>query len=191
MITTLIAGQSLRVALDPGKVLTIVSGPATTAIVRGIATPGENVAAPSMPMTASKTKNYGPFTAPRTFQIEVTTGSVTVDTVDAGQMAFATLRGNVEAVDASFTLRADDNGKIFRSEAGADITITVPPDLPEGFNVGASKWGVGNVIFAAGTGATARSVSLTVSTLYSVGSLMVMKNANGVSAEFVTGGDVA
>lgn len=99
--------------------------------------------------------------------------------------------GKVERLTGDKTLSPSDKGKLFRCDSAANVTVTAPANLPEGFNVGLAMWAAGTVTVAAGSGATNRSSKTALSTQYQMGSLLVMKNASGAAAEFVLGGDFA
>jgi hypothetical protein len=87
------------------------------------------------------------------------------------------------------TLSLDDNGKVLRCDDTSDVTITVPADLPECFTCGFLRWSTGTVTVAAGAGATKRSSTSAIGTQYSSGALLVGKNVDGASAEFVLSGE--
>ena len=52
----------------------------------------------------------------------------------------------------SYTLTAEDNGKILTFDATNTITLTVPLGLPIGFNVTLIQKGVGQIVFTAASG---------------------------------------
>ena len=58
-------------------------------------------------------------------------------------------------------------------------------------NLAFAMWNTGTVTLTAGSGATARDTKAGVATRYKVGSLLVVKNADGASAEYLLGGDAA
>jgi hypothetical protein len=89
-------------------------------------------------------------------------------------------------VSASRDLAIEDLGVLLRSD-GAAITLTVPKNLPEGFNCAIADWATGRVTIAAGTGATNRSGTTASSEQYKTLSLIVVKNTGGNAAEFVVG----
>jgi hypothetical protein len=89
------------------------------------------------------------------------------------------------------TLSLDDNGKVLRCDDTSNVTITVPADLPECFTCGFMMWSTGTITVAAGSGATKRSSASALSTQYSSGAMLVGKNADGASAEFVLSGGFA
>lgn len=178
-----------RTILAAGLILRVVASAVASGIIRQVGQPGVQLTGlRQSDIAAGQSRKIGPFPTDRTFQIEATTGTIEV-TTEQPEFDLATALANIEVVDASFTLREMDNGKIFRCENSSGITITVPSTLPEGFNVAASQWGTGSVTFAAGTGATARSSALEVADQYETASLLVMKNNAGeTAAEFTVGG---
>ncbi len=60
---------------------------------------------------------------------------------------------------AAFTLTPEMSGAIVRAEFASAATITIPTGLPSGFAVTIVQSGVGQVTFAAATGATLRNRS--------------------------------
>ncbi len=87
------------------------------------------------------------------------------------------------------TLALTDDGKVLRCDDASNVTVTAPNNLPECFSVGFAMWGAGTITVAAGSGATNRSSTSAISTQYQWGSLVVAKNTDDASAEFVLGGD--
>ena len=108
---------------------------------------------------------------------------------------YATLRGNIIPFTGNFTLRNEDAGKIFLCNDTANVTVTVPRDLIDGFNVGFVMYSTGTVTLAAAAGVVNKSGKTALSTQYQAGSLMVMKRIgpDGVLGghEFLVGGDFA
>ncbi len=94
-------------------------------------------------------------------------------------------------VSASFTLNENYNGRVIQSTAGSDITITLPRDLKTGFSCMIEQAGAGQVIVAAGTGATLVNRSSFVKTAgqFAVCGLFVTENASGVLAAYNFYGD--
>ncbi|GMO21775.1 hypothetical protein BwSF12_13070 [Bradyrhizobium ottawaense] len=86
------------------------------------------------------------------------------------------------------TLSLDDNGKVLRCDDPSNVTITVPRDLPECFSCGFMMWSTGTITVSAGSGAAKRSSVSALSTQYQWGSVLVAKNADEASAEFLLGG---
>lgn len=186
------AGRSEPVQLQPGEVLIVTADAVSSGTLRrradshGVQLQGAN----AQSIVAGGKRIVGPFGTVRRYTIEAATG-VLAYTVSAKDLTYSTFKGNVEGFTGNRTLTADDNGKILRCDDASAVVITVPNDLEDGFNVGVAMWGAGTVTVAAGSGATKRSSTSALSTQYSLGSIIVMKNANAASAEFVLGGDFA
>lgn len=180
---------STTISLDAGSVLTITPGTSSTAsLQRSGDKPGDpNIGTPATIAGAAK---YGPFPSHRYYTLQAVTGSVTY-TVDKPTQLMATHLGNAEGFTGNRTLVADDNAKILRCDDSSNVTITVPNNLPEGFNVGLSMWGTGTVTISAGSGATNRTSKTALSTRYQSGGVLVLKNSGGAAAEFILGGDFA
>lgn len=104
---------------------------------------------------------------------------------------YAALRGNIVSFTGSFTLSRSDAGKVFRCDDTANVTVTVPGDLEEGFNCGFLMYNTGTVTIAAGLGAVNKSGKTALSTQYQSGSVFVSKAAGFKSQEFLLGGDFA
>lgn len=104
---------------------------------------------------------------------------------------YAAFRGNIVAFTESFTLTRSDAGKIFRCESASNVTVTVPGDLPEGFNCGFVMYAAGTVTIAAGVGASNKSGKTGLSTQYQSGSLLVSKRTAEGQHDFLVGGDFA
>jgi hypothetical protein len=85
----------------------------------------------------------------------------------------------------------DDNGRILRCEDSGNVTVTVSNFLMEGFNVGFAQWGSGTITLSAGSGATKRAGGTATAGQYQHGSLIVVKNSDGASAEYIVSGDFA
>lgn len=64
-----------------------------------------------------------------------------------------------KTVTASYTLTEQDNGTLIAVNSATSTTITVPKDLSDGFTCKVYAAGVGEVLFAAGSGATLVSAS--------------------------------
>jgi hypothetical protein len=104
---------------------------------------------------------------------------------------YAALRGNIVPFTGSFTLSRSDAGKIFRCEDTANVTVTVPGDLLEGFNCGFIMYSTGTVTIAAGTGASNKSGKTALSTQYQSGSVLMSKRTADGQHDFLLGGDFA
>ncbi len=103
---------------------------------------------------------------------------------------YATQRGNVVPFKGNFALSLSDIGKLFRCDDTANITVTVPSPLPDGFNVAFVMGSTGTVTIATDGISVNRSGKTALSAQYQVGSLLVIKTTSG-NAEFVLGGDFA
>ena len=98
-----------------------------------------------------------------------------------------------DQIGISYSLVASDSGKVITATNAAAITITLPNDLPKGFNIGVIQGGVGAVTFSVAAGATLnnRQVHTQTAGQHSVVTLMVTSNSNGSNAVYNLGGDTA
>jgi hypothetical protein len=103
----------------------------------------------------------------------------------------ANLRGNIVSLTEGFTLSPSDEGKLFRCENTANIVITVPGTLPEGFNCGFIMWSTGTITLTPTVGVVNRSGKTALTTQYQSGSLMVIKFMGHAKHDFLVGGDFA
>lgn len=133
---------------------------------------------------------FGPFPTVRVYSFEVSQGFFTY-TVSKEDFGFATDMGNVEAFTGNRLLNMNDNGKLLRCEDTSAVTITVPGNLPKGFNCSFAQWNTGSVTIAGGTGATARSTATQATGQYKIGCVLVVKNVDGKSAEYTCNGEVS
>lgn len=182
---------NVALTLYPGDTLTVSADANSSGIVRRMrddVTGGALVGSQIQTIPASSARIFGTFSAIRHYSIEVTAGSLTYNVVQH-EHGYATQRGNVETFTGARTLRSDDNGKLLRCDDGSAVAITVPNDLPEGFNVAVAQWGAGAVTFTAASGATKRSSTSGITAQYGIVSVIVLKNSSGAAAEFVLGGD--
>jgi hypothetical protein len=141
-------------------------------------------------LVASQVVTMGPFATNRRWRIEVDAGSINY-TIDQPDNQYASGWANVQSFVGNYTLQVSDNGKLLRCDDTSNVTVTVPGNLPTGFNVGFAMWGTGTVTVAAGAGATKRGSGATIGTQYESGHVHVGKNADGNSAEFILGGSFA
>jgi hypothetical protein len=141
-------------------------------------------------IAANKVVELGPFPYQTRFIVESLVGALTV-TTDTAAAGYEMALDAVRLFTGSFSLALEDNGRVFRCEDGSNVTITVPNSLPEGFICGFAMWGGGTVTLQAGSGATKRSSTSALGTQYKTGSLRVVKNADGATAEFALSGDFA
>ncbi|MCK1601060.1 hypothetical protein IVB02_06395 [Bradyrhizobium sp. 166] len=103
--------------------------------------------------------------------------------------------GFVVPFTGNLTVTRDDEGKIFRSDDTANVTVTIANDLHIGFNVGFVMYSTGTITLAASPHVVNRSGKAVLSTRYQTGSLMVMQRTGGLGIygdiEYLTGGDFA
>lgn len=93
--------------------------------------------------------------------------------------------GKIKVVTANYTLVPEDSGVILSCENASTIAITIPKTLPVGFNVGAVRYGAGAVNLTADSGAVLRGGTLAaISAQYKMATILVIRNADGVSAEY-------
>lgn len=149
-----------------------------------------NVVVETFPIAASQTLIFGPFPTSRKYRLACTSGSISYS-FDRPPFDYATQFGNIEGFTGNRTLTLSDNGKMLRCDDASAVTITVPNSLPTGFNIGILQWGAGTLTVAAGAGATKRSSASAINAQYGAGAVVVAKNVDGVSAEFIIGGSVA
>lgn len=135
-------------------------------------------------------KIFGPFPTVRQYTLDAigAGGKITYEIYKAPYKT-ATEIGNIESVTGSFRLKNEDNGKVFRCEDTSNVTVTVSANLIEGFNVGFIQWASGTITLASDTGVTKRAGGSATSAQYQRGSLIVARNADNASAEYVVGGD--
>jgi hypothetical protein len=74
--------------------------------------------------------------------------------VDGGGKIFSNFKAGVVEVTGDLTLDNTHNGKIIESTGNSNITITLPANIPTGYNVMIIKSGDGNVTVAQGTNNT-------------------------------------
>jgi hypothetical protein len=183
------ANSSQKIVLEAGYTLTVLSKNLATGVVRKI---GNNLTGYQLTnIAAGQSKKFGPFPTSREYSIEASAADFLTYTIAKPGFSAATEVGNIEGFTGSFALKNEDNGKIFRCDDSANVTITVPNTLMEGFNVGFAQWSTGTITLASDTGATKRAGGAATSSQYQSGSLVVLKNADGASAEYKVGGDFA
>ncbi len=115
---------------------------------------------------------------------------VTINAI-SGTATYTTTISDVVPFTGDYTLSNSDNGKLLRCDDGSNVTVTAPATLPECFGVGFLMWGAGTITVGAGSGATKQSSATAISTQYEAGYLLVGKNADGLSAEFILSGSFA
>jgi len=190
-MTSLTAPSRTVIPIDAGQVITI--SPDATAAGR-FGRIGDQPGAGEFPstyfnLTAGVQVVVGPFITPTRHVIEISAGSVSYS-VTTPNPAYSTLLGKIEPFTSNRTLTAADNGRLFRCDAPQTVTITVPNNLPEGFNVSFAQWANGNITIAAASGATNQSSASATIGQFKVGCILVMRNSDGVSAEFTVNGEV-
>jgi hypothetical protein len=149
-----------------------------------------NIVLETFSLAASQSMTFGPFPTIRKYRLECSAGSLSYQ-FSKPDFDYSTQLGNVEGFTGNRTLTLSDNGKLLRCDDASAVTITVPNAMPTGFNVGILQWGAGTVTVAAGSGATKRTSASALSAQYAAGSIVIAKNVDGASAEFVLGGSVA
>lgn len=60
----------------------------------------------------------------------------------------------INAISTSVSLAATDNAEVIQSNATTAITITIPKDLPSGFNCMVLQYGTGQITFSGASGVT-------------------------------------
>lgn len=88
------------------------------------------------------------------------------------------------SVVVSYTLALSDNATLIRFEANSAIAVSLPNNLPEGFNVAVCQEGTGQITFTAEAGAALNNLNGQFKSFgqYAICSLIVKKNTNGLSA---------
>ena len=74
--------------------------------------------------------------------------------IDGGGKIFSNFKAGVVEITGDLTLDNTHNGKIIESTGNSNITITLPANIPTGYNVMIIKSGDGNVTVAQGTNNT-------------------------------------
>ena len=185
-------GDYFSTVLLAGETLTVTADAFSSGLVKRMGEPGvQLMGVQQTAIPASGTRIIGPFPLVQFYSIECAAGSLTY-VISTDEFGYSVLKGNVEGFTGSFTLKDYDNGKLFRCDDGSNVTVTVPNNLSQGFNVGFVMWAAGTVTIAAASGATNRSSTSALNTQYNVGSLVVMKQSAAVTAaEFLLGGNFA
>lgn len=108
---------------------------------------------------------------------------------------YAKQRGLVVPFTGNLAITRNDEGKIFRSDDASNVTVTIPNDLHDGFNIGFITYSTGTITLVAGPHVTNKSGRSALPSQYLAGSLMVTKRSGGPDVlgdiEFMTGGDFA
>jgi hypothetical protein len=193
MTDTITAPGGAIFSAAPGQTITVTKPSGAAGYYGALGDePGDAPASPASraALTPGSTLMLGPWTHPRRYRVDATVGVVSV-AVSTPAVQYSTLLGKMESFTGNRTLDFNDNGRLLRCEDASNVTVTVPNNLAEGFNVGLLMFGTGSVTISAGSGATNRSSTSALSTQYQVGSLIVARNSTGSGAEFVLGGSFA
>jgi hypothetical protein len=186
-MATVSIGKVERVNLEAGQTLTVVAPTGSRGYVRRndatrLATVGQ--------LSSGSTVRLGPYPSARVYFIHSVLGPIDYS-VGVNDLEYASDLGNVRPFTGDRTLTLEDNGLLLRCDDNSNVTVSVPGNLPEGFNVGVWRWGTGTVTFAAVSGSTKRSSETQVTSQYGLGSVTVAKNVGDVAAEFTLGGGVS
>jgi hypothetical protein len=190
-MTTITAPNRTVIPIDAGQVATMT--PDATAAGR-YGRIGDQPGSGEFPsaysnLTAGVGVVIGPYVTPTRIVVELSAGTLSYS-VTTPNPAYCTLLGKIEPFTNNRTLNAADNGRLLRCDAPSSVTITVPNNLPEGFNLSFAQWADGNITIAAASGATNQSTASATIGQYKVGCILVMRNADGASAEFTVNGEV-
>ncbi|PZU62234.1 MAG: hypothetical protein DI552_00595 [Brevundimonas sp.] len=100
--------------------------------------------------------------------------------------------GVVVVTGAAYTLQADDNGKVIEFANAGAVAVTLPADLPAGFNAVGCQAGAGKVSLSAAAGAALRNrQGFGRSTgQWAEWSMRIRANTGGAAAEWVISGDL-
>lgn len=95
-------------------------------------------------------------------------------------------------VDDAYTVSAADNGKMLRFTDDLPITLNLPNNLLQGFNIGILQDGAGQISFIAAEGATVQNRQLYFKTAgqRSIASLVVISNSATNNAVYNLSGDL-
>jgi hypothetical protein len=93
----------------------------------------------------------------------------------------------------TYTLVAADNGKVVRLTNASAITVTMPNNMPVGFNCMLVQYGAGQVTMVPASGAVLRSrqAHSKIAGQYGAASLIVVANPSGTTAEWLLQGDTS
>lgn len=93
----------------------------------------------------------------------------------------------------TYTLASTDNTKMVTCTNGSAITVTLPNNLPVGFQCAVVQGGAGQITFSAASGATIRNrlSQSKAAGQYAAVSLFVIANSGGSSAIYLLAGDTA
>lgn len=172
---TIVSNQT-RITLQPGETLTVTADANSSGLVRRHAPSGQLTGAQIQTVPASSSRVFGTFPTPRHYSIEASVGFLTY-IVEQDECGYATQKVNVEVFTGDRTLRSEDNGKVLRCDDGSAVIVTVPSDVPLGFNATVVQWGAGVVSIAAGSGATSRSGAVDITDQYKSAQILMLKAA--------------
>jgi hypothetical protein len=112
--------------------------------------------------------------------ISYTLGNIsTSGALTGGNSSTSSISGftaSVASIAEDYSLTASDNGKIIQSTSASAITITIPSNLPIGFNCTVVQWGAGQITFS-GTYINRGGFTKTASQ-YSVASILHLGSNN-------------
>ena len=83
--------------------------------------------------------------------ISYTAGNISTTGTFTGNSDTSSISGfsaNITSVSTNYPLTAADNGKVIQSTSASAITITIPSNLPAGFNCTVVQMGAGQITFA-------------------------------------------
>jgi hypothetical protein len=83
--------------------------------------------------------------------ISYTAGNISTTGTFTGNSDTSSISGfsaNITSVSTNYPLTAADNGKVIQSTSASGITITIPSNLPAGFNCTVVQMGAGQITFA-------------------------------------------
>ena len=172
-----------KVILDAGDTLSVTADATSSGLIRRTGNVQNNQVTP---VESSSTRQLGPYPFVRSYDIEVAAGHLTYDIIQH-EYGFETELLNVELFTTNRTLTPNDNGKTLRCESSSACALTVTNVLPVGFRVSFSQWGTGSVSVQAGSGATAQGSVPTISQ-YQTATIQVIRNIDGLSAEYIVVG---
>jgi hypothetical protein len=109
---------------------------------------------------------------------------------DMDELPFMATEPTIAELTDSITLTTSYTGKVIVIEKATATAVTVPATLPAGFNCAVAQWGAGAVTFTAGSGATNRTGLTAIPDQYGMASVVVLRNSDGSSAEYIMGGDI-
>ncbi len=83
--------------------------------------------------------------------ITYTAGNISTTGTFTGNSDTSSISGfsaNITSVSTNYPLTAADNGKVIQSTSASAVTITIPSNLPAGFNCTVVQMGAGQITFA-------------------------------------------